>query len=56
MIIAYWPLIVAIVGALVFLLAKKSPDARELGRIAYAVGLLVFVFVTLAHKSLTLGD
>jgi Na+/phosphate symporter len=37
------PLLVAIVGALVYLLVKQNAEAKELGRLAFAVGLLVFL-------------
>jgi hypothetical protein len=38
-----WPLLVAIVGVLVYALAS-NPNVSEMGRIAYAVGLLWTVY------------
>ncbi len=44
----YLSLLVAIIGMLVFSLSK-NPDVKELGRISYAVGLLVFLFEVATH-------
>lgn len=39
----FLPLLVALIGALVYLLVKQNLEAKELGRLAFAVGLLVFL-------------
>lgn len=44
MILAYAPALVALLGALVYALAANA-KAQELGRIAYAAGLLVSLLV-----------
>lgn len=39
----YVPLIVMVVGLLVFLYADKLPSVKEVGRLMFAVGLLVLL-------------
>lgn len=43
------PLLVAIVGALVYALSS-NPKASELGRIAFSCGLLVAVYIVAGEK------
>ncbi len=47
-VIAYLPLLVCVVGALVYGLAS-NPKAQELGRLAYACGLVAFCFALASH-------
>ena len=47
--IAYIPLICAIVGVLLYVLAS-NPKVQEIGRLAYFAGFLVLMF-TLASKT-----
>lgn len=47
MMIAIFPLVVAVVGALVYALASNT-KAAELGRIAYFVGLLWLVYTAMS--------
>lgn len=42
------PLLVAIIGALVYLAASKA-ETKELGRLAYGAGLLVTLYAFAAH-------
>lgn len=53
MMIAVWPLVIAVVGALVYALASNS-KASEMGRIAFFVGLLWLVYSLVGH-TLKLG-
>ena len=49
--IVYLSLLVAIAGVIVYLAAKPdNPKVMELGRIAYAFGLLVFLLVVVGGK------
>jgi chromate transport protein ChrA len=53
MLIAVWPLLVAVIGALVYALASGTKVA-ELGRITFFVGVLWLVY-TLATKTVHVG-
>lgn len=53
MLIAVYPLVLAIVGALVFALASNQ-SAKELGRGAYWAGMFALAFA-LAHYTVRLG-
>jgi Na+/phosphate symporter len=44
MLVAIWPLIILIAGALLWVLAT-NPIVKDMGRIAFAVGLLVTCLV-----------
>ncbi len=48
MAIAIFPLVLAIVGALVYALSTNA-KAAELGRLAYACGMLALAFALAAH-------
>lgn len=48
MIVAWVPLAIAIIGALVYVLATRS-EAKELGRIAYFCGLFFVVASLVGH-------
>jgi len=39
----YFSLLVCIIGALVYALTKDNAKVQELGRVAYAMGLLAFL-------------
>lgn len=41
--VIYLSLLVALVGVLMYVLASK-PEVKEIGRISFGVGLLVFLF------------
>jgi hypothetical protein len=45
----YLSLLICIIGLLVFVMSKTNPDAKELGRLAYFAGLLVFLFEAATH-------
>lgn len=47
MMIAIWPLVICVVGALVYALTEGNPS--ELGRITYGVGLLWLTFSLIGH-------
>ena len=51
--IAYLSLLVAIAGALVYLSMTK-PEPKELGRITFACGLLVFLLTVVGGKIVSL--
>ncbi len=51
MIVILFPALVAVVGALAYALATNGKVA-EMGRIAFAVGLLVTVYAMAAHDVL----
>lgn len=53
MLIAIVPLIATIVGALMFAFSKTNPDLKEMGRIVFAMSLLVLIAV-LAGKTVRL--
>ena len=53
MVIAIIPVLVLIVGLLVWVLAAR-PKAAEAGRILFAVGALITVYV-LAHHTIKIG-
>ncbi len=53
MLIALWPLVVCIIGLLVWALASNA-KVSEAGKIAYFVGLFWLVY-TLASKTLRIG-
>ncbi len=44
MLVAILPFLICVVGLIVYLIASK-PEAKELGRIAFACGLLVLTYV-----------
>lgn len=48
----YWSLLIAIVGALVYLVPvnPRMAKVQELGRIAYAFGLLVFLLTAVGGR------
>ena len=48
MAIAIFPIVLAVLGALVFALAS-NPTAKELGRIAFAAGMFALAFALAAH-------
>ena len=52
MMIAVWPLVIALVGVLVYALASNA-KVSTIGLVAYAVGLFWLV-ASLAHKTLHL--
>lgn len=52
--LVYLPLFIAILGAVLYFVAKNA-RAQELGRLAYATGLLVFLF-RVGHATLKLLD
>jgi chromate transport protein ChrA len=52
MFIALWPLVIAVIGALVYAFAKDKP--AQLGLVLFAVGALWTVYA-LAGKTLELG-
>jgi Na+/phosphate symporter len=54
MMIAVWPLVVAVVGALVYALSSNT-KASELGRITFFVGLFWLVYSLVGH-TLKLGS
>lgn len=41
--IIYLPLLVAVIGLLMFALCKNNPDVKEIGRIMFWTGLLAFL-------------
>lgn len=47
-VIAYMPLLCAIIGAFVFALSSNA-SAKELGRLMFACGLLVTMFALAKH-------
>ena len=51
--IVYLPLLVAIVGVLMYAFSK-NPKLMEIGRIAFAFGLLAFLLIYPASLSVTL--
>ncbi len=53
MLIAIWPLIIALVGILMYFIAS-NPKVVEVGRLTYFAGLLGTVFTLLRH-TLRLG-
>lgn len=53
MLIAIYPLVLAVIGALVFALASNA-SAKELGRGAYWAGMFALAFV-LAHYTVRVG-
>lgn len=53
MLIAVWPLVIAVVGALVYALSS-NPKAAELGRLIFFCGFFWLVY-TLAKSVLTVG-
>ena len=55
MIVALWPLVILIVGLLVWLLVKNNAIVTEIGRWLFIIGLFWFVY-SLAGKTLVLGD
>jgi len=48
MLIAIWPLVIAVIGALVYALAGNA-KATELGRITFACGMLWLVYSLVGH-------
>lgn len=48
MLIAVYPLVLAVIGALVYALATNAV-AKELGRITFAAGIFAFAFATAQH-------
>lgn len=54
MLIALWPLVVAVVGALLFFIAKTNGDVKEVGRILFFVGAFWLVY-SLTGKTLHVG-
>jgi hypothetical protein len=53
MAISYLPLLISIIGALVYALSSNG-KAAELGRIAFSCGLLV-TLMTMAHHIVRMG-
>lgn len=53
MLIAYVPLLLALVGAAIWILAS-NPKAQELGRALFWTGMLV-VMLTVAHQTFRIG-
>lgn len=51
---AFVPLLVAVVGLLLYFLATKTPKLQEAGRISFAVGLFVFL-LPMAERAVKLG-
>jgi len=45
----YLPLLVLVIGALAYGLSK-NPEVKEMGRLSFACGLLVFLFVFATHS------
>ncbi len=45
----YLALLVCVIGLIMFFAAKTNPDVKELGRLAYFAGLIVFLFQTATH-------
>ncbi len=43
------PFLVCVVGAFAYVASKTNPDIKEMGRIAFAFGLLVTLFVIATH-------
>lgn len=54
MLIAIWPLVVAVIGALIYALASNS-KASELGRIVFFCGFFWLVYTLVGH-TLHLGE
>jgi hypothetical protein len=53
MAIAIFPLVLAVIGALVFALSSSAP-VKELGRITFAAGMFALAF-TLANHTIHIG-
>lgn len=54
-VIALIPILVAVVGLLLWMAATGSPRLQEIGRIAFVVGLFWTVAV-FSHESVRVGD
>lgn len=43
--LVYVALVVSVLGLVIYLGVKQTPDLKEVGRLMFAVGLLVFLFL-----------